>query len=336
MRQDNSISNIDIVFPWVDGSDPAWQENKRRYSDHPDENDAVRFRDWGLLKYVFRGIEQNLPWVRKVHFITCGHVPEWLDLDYPKLHFVKHSDYIPEQWLPTFNSHPIELNIHRIPDLSEQFIYMNDDIFFVKPMKPEDFFQQGKPVSQAGLEIISESDRQFTGILYSDLEVINRQFFSRKVFPKTFFKFVSPRYGFKENYKTLRIAPWCFGYYPGLSYVHGPNAYLKSTFEEAWRKATEVLEETSSHKFRTYTDVNQYLMLWWQWCKGDLVPQNMKKSLKYLGVNKDFDFLRNGIENPSTPMICVNDVPIHDFEEKKECVTASFEKILANKSQFEL
>ena len=135
---------IDIVFPWVDGSDPAWQESKRQYSGSPADDDEVRFRDWGLLKYVFRGIEQNLPWVRKVHFITCGHLPEWLNTDCPRLHVVKHSDYIPEQWLPTFSANPIELNIHRIPDLSEQFIYMNDDMFFVKPMEPEDFFRNGK------------------------------------------------------------------------------------------------------------------------------------------------------------------------------------------------
>ena len=329
-------NQIDIVFPWVDGSDPVWQERKRQYSDHSAGDDEVRFRDWGLLKYVFRGIEQNLPWIRKVHFITCGHLPEWLNTDCPKLHVIKHSDYIPEKWLPTFSSHPIELNIHRIPDLSEQFIYMNDDTFFVKPMKPEGFFVHGKPVSQAGLEIISETDRQFTGILYSDLEVINRCFFSRWEFPKTFSKFVNLQYGFKENYKTMRIAPWCVGYYPGFPYIHGPNAYLKSTFEEVWSKETAVLEETSSHKFRTYTDVNQYLMLWWQWCKGDFVPKNVKKSLMFLGVDKDAAFLRENIQNPLTPMLCVNDVPIHDFEEKKECVTAAFERVLGNKSKFEL
>lgn len=329
-------NKIDIVFPWVDGSDPFWRESKSRYSGSPADDDEVRFRDWGLLKYVFRGIEQNLPWVRKVHFITCGHMPDWLNTECPKLHVVKHSDYIPEQWLPTFSANPIELNIHRIPDLSEQFIYMNDDMFFVKPMKPEDFFRQGKPVSQAGLEIISETDRQFTGILYSDLEVINRRFFSRREFPKTFTRFVNLRYGLKENYKTMRIAPWCVGYYPGFSYIHGPNAYLKSTFEEVWNKESAVLEETCAHKFRTYTDVNQYLMLWWQWCKGDFVPKNMQKSLKYLGVDKDAARLREGIENCSAPMLCVNDVPIKDYEAKKECVTASFERILGTKSQFEL
>ena len=316
----NNGANIDIVFPWVDGSDPVWLESKKKYSLSSEGDNVVRFRDWGLLKYVFRGIEQNLPWVRMVHFITCGHIPEWLNMDCPKLHFVKHSDYIPEQWLPTFSANPIELNIHRIPGLSEQFIYMNDDVFFVKPMKPEDFFRKGKPVSEARLNIFYETDRQFTGILYSDLEVINRRFFSRREFPRTLTKFVNLRYGIKENYKTLRIAPWCVGYYPGFSYIHGPNAYLKKTFEEVWGKEPGILEETSSHKFRTYTDVNQYLMLWWQWCKGEIVPRNMEKKLKYLGVDKSIDYLSTGIEKPVSPMLCVNDVPISDFEQKKNAL----------------
>jgi len=72
-------------------------------------------------------VEQFAPWVRKIHFVTCGQKPEWLNADHPKLSLVNHSDYIPQQFLPTFNSSLIEIYLHRIPDLTEHFVYFNDD-----------------------------------------------------------------------------------------------------------------------------------------------------------------------------------------------------------------
>lgn len=242
-RNEDSISNIDIVIPWVDGNDLLWQKSRDIYSGNTEnDNREERYRDWGTLKYLFRGIEKNTPWVRKVHFITCGHLPDWLNTENPKLNIVKHCDYIPSQWLPTFSANPIELNIHRIQGLSNKFIYMNDDTFYVKPLRPDDFFKNGKPKSQAGLEIISERDRIFTGILYSDLEVINRHFFSKHIMLKNLFRFVSFKYDLKSNFKSMAILPWCIGYFPGLPYFHGPNAYLKSTFEEVWELEEKVLE----------------------------------------------------------------------------------------------
>ena len=333
----DASSDIDIVLPWVDGSDPEWQEIKRRYSGEPRGDDReIRYRDWGLLKYVFRGIEKNLPWVRKVHFITCGQKPEWLNLDCPKLHFVNHTDYIPEQWLPTFSANPIELNIHRIQGLSEKFIYINDDFFFVQPMKPEDFFVGDKPKSQAGLDILGSYNKTFAGILYSDLEVINKNFDSRKVFWGQFFKFVRFGYGLKENLKTLLLSPWCAELFPCLPFIHGPNAYLKKTFEEVWDKEEKVLSETSSHRFRNINDVNQFLFLWWQWCKGDFVPSSYRKKLNYCMINKGNDFLRSSILTPKCPMLSVNDTEIDDYEEKRDILCQSFEQIFGEKSQFEL
>ena len=120
------MEKIDFVIPWVDGSDPEWLAEKRIYKpDMPD--DAVRYRDWDILRYWFRGVEKYAPWVNKIHFITWGHLPEWMNPECKKLNIVNHRDYIPEKYLPTFSSHTIELNIHRIKGLSQQFIYFNDD-----------------------------------------------------------------------------------------------------------------------------------------------------------------------------------------------------------------
>ena len=134
-----STHPIDIVIPWVDGSDPVWQADHAKYrASKSADNHPARYREWGLFRYWFRGIEQNAPWVRKVHLLTYGHLPAWLEPDHPKLHIVNHRDFIPEEYLPTFSSHAIELNMHRIPDLAEHFLYFNDDVFLGRPVTPWD------------------------------------------------------------------------------------------------------------------------------------------------------------------------------------------------------
>ena len=142
------MNDIDFVIIWVDGDDPVWKEERAKY-DHPasclPNSNNFQFRDWGVLPYWFRSVERYAPWVRRIHFVTCGHYPEWLNLDHPKLHFVRHEDFIPSEYLPTFSANPIELNIHRIPGLSEQFVYFNDDMFVAAPVKPTDFFINGLP-----------------------------------------------------------------------------------------------------------------------------------------------------------------------------------------------
>lgn len=328
---------IDLVLPWVDGSDLEWQRCKKLYQ----TNNLVdareeRYRDWGLLKYVFRGIEKNLPWVRKVHFITYGHLPNWLNVDCEVLHIVKHTDYIPKEYLPTFSANPIELNIHRIEGLADHFIYTNDDIFYVKEIPPTFFFENGIPCSQAGLSIRNESDSVFNGILFENRKIINRHFFSKDVMRQQLGKFINFRYKLKDNYKSLLLLPFCVGYFPSLSYFHGPNAYLKSTFKKVWEAESAVLNETCNHKFRQFNDVNQYLFMWWQWCEGNFAPKNMQGELKYINTSKNTDELISVLQNCNEPLLCINDAKTDEFKEKKEALIDAFEKVFPEKSKFEI
>ena len=154
MKTENSI---DIVITWVDGNDPEWrsEKNKTRYDKEQlveTDDREERFRDWENLRYWFRGIENCAPWVRKVHFVTWGHLPKWLNTKHPKLNIVRHTEYIPPEFLPTFNSHTIEWNMHRIPGLSEKFVYFNDDMFLLKRTGETDFFRNGLPVDMLALQ----------------------------------------------------------------------------------------------------------------------------------------------------------------------------------------
>ena len=125
----NSNDKIDIVITWVDGNDKEWLKEKEKYSENQKELESTnnaRFRDWDNLVFLFRSIERHMPWVNMIYLVTCGQIPRWLDINYKKVKVVFHEEFIPKEFLPTFNSHTIELNLHRIDELSEKFIYFND------------------------------------------------------------------------------------------------------------------------------------------------------------------------------------------------------------------
>ncbi len=200
----NSSSDIDFVVLWVDNTDPKWREEKKYYSNFSKNNtlnedaidDSARFRDWGVFKYWFRGVEKFCPWVRKIHFVTWGHVPEWLDTNNPKLNIVKHEDFIPKEYLPLFNSNAIELNVFDIQDLAENFVYFNDDFFVTAPMQKSDFFLNDLPRDSAVLNLLKiVSD--FDYILANEMLLINQNFNLKKVVFSNFFKWFNIKYEIK-------------------------------------------------------------------------------------------------------------------------------------------
>ncbi|KAK8386699.1 hypothetical protein O3P69_017869 [Scylla paramamosain] len=108
------------------------------------EIDANRFEDNEELRYSLRSLEQYAPWVRRIFLVTNGQIPHWLNLDHPRLTIVTHQDIFPNaSHLPTFSSPAIESHIHRIPGLSEHFLYLNDDVMLMQEVWPEDFFSPG-------------------------------------------------------------------------------------------------------------------------------------------------------------------------------------------------
>ena len=138
---ENVNDKIDFVILWVDGNDEKWLKQKNEYLGIKGDSNVNRFRDCQNLQYLFRGIEKHAPWVNKIFFITWGHLPKWLDVNNKKLEIVKHEEFIPKEYLPTFNSNVIEMNLFRIKNLSSKFVIFNDDLFILKNLKPEDFFE---------------------------------------------------------------------------------------------------------------------------------------------------------------------------------------------------
>lgn len=139
---------IDFIITWVDGNREEWRALKSKYieslsTEDKRRNAQARYREMGLLRYWFRGVEKFAPWVNRIHFVTCGQIPTWLNTEHPKIHLVNHTDYMPNEFLPTFNSNAIELGMHRINGLSERFVYFNDDVFLIAPVESTFFFEKG-------------------------------------------------------------------------------------------------------------------------------------------------------------------------------------------------
>ncbi|WP_412033220.1 Stealth CR1 domain-containing protein [Nitratireductor aquimarinus] len=125
---------VDVVYTWVDRSDPKFDESFRLHlpaGEMVPHSTPDRFTDHDELKYSLRSLETFAPWVRKVFIVTNGQRPAWL-ADNPKVEVVSHAQILDEQYLPTFNSHVIESALHHIPGLAEHYIYMNDDVMFLR------------------------------------------------------------------------------------------------------------------------------------------------------------------------------------------------------------
>ena len=336
MISGNKDYPIDIVIPWVDGDDPQWLKQKAEYSG--DVTQSVRnfdYQEWGLLKYWFRGIEKCAPWVRNIFFITWGHVPKWLNTSNQRIKIVNHKDYIPEKYLPTFSSHVIELNIHRIEGLAEHFIYFNDDMYLVNATKPEDFFCNGIPRDVAIINPIAPSQRYYiNNVQLTSIAVINEHYKKHEVIKKNITKWINPKYG-RLLPLNLLFAPW--GRFPGLLQQHIASSYLKSTFTEVWNEEAELLDETCSHRFRDFRcDVNQWIMQEWQIANGTFEPRNLNFG-KYFQIRdvETANIAGQAILKGKYKNICLNDHIEDNQEAIVNILRQAFEEKFPEKSSFE-
>ncbi len=338
---------IDLVVTWVDMDDPVWRAEFARWSgfattdnSHNSTSEA-RFRDYGFLRYWFRGVECFAPWVRKVHFVTCGQKPEWLDTSNPRLNLVNHSDFIPQEFLPLFNSASIEMWMHRIPGLAERFVYFNDDFFLTALTPPERFFAPGPAGSpNASLPCDIAVFRYNSGIgqwskrIENNVRLINKHFDKPAVQREFHDKWFTPEYGGKAwlNY-LLR-------YYPKfvtLRVPHNAQPYLKSTFEDLWRHCEAELLETSTHRFRSTADLTPELIRTWQICRGDFTPYNTYKDTKMFPLVTMPGAAIKAVREQTYKLVCLNDnVHIRNYAQVMADLESAFASILPEKSSFEL
>ena len=331
---------IDFVIPWVDGNDPEWRKRKNAFvgTNAEDERDE-RYRDWDLLRFWFRGVEQYAPWVRYIWFICDQEPPKWLNKEHPKLRIVRHEDYLPEEYRPAFSSHPIELNLHRIEGLSEHFVYFNDDMFLLQPVREDFFFKKGLPRDCALLNTIPTDDlvREPGGHIFTmflnNASYINRDYNFRKCLRKNIWKWLHPCYG-KDLIRNIMLCTW--PRFVGSVEPHLPQAFLKSSFVEAWESDEDILDQTCRHHLRNDLDVNQWLIRLRQIMEGKFVVRKPIRDSVYM-IGENNDEVCRLIRSRRCPMICLHDIsmPQSLFVRAKKEVHAAFDDILPTTSLFE-
>lgn len=335
-------SKIDIIIPWVDGNDPVWQrdreQTKKNNNINSKANSNVRYESWDNLQYIFRGIEKFMPWVDKVFLVTCGHLPTFINLDNPKLRIIKHSDYIPQEYLPTFNSNVIELNYHRIAELSDNFILFNDDCYPLKPIPSSYYFIDGHPCDEAVESPIVPVDvgaisNYASFVKANNVLFINKHFNKREVQEKNWDKWYFEGYG-ELLERNIGLHYW--DNFVGFHDYHMPVPLKKSTLSHIWDIEHEELDKVSHNQFRHSSDMSQCIVRYWQLCTGDFVPQ---KSIgkPYLVTIDNYKEVANAIRNKVSQMVCLTeDCTPEDFLMIKSEINGALQELLPEKCLFEI
>jgi hypothetical protein len=336
------MNEIDIVLTWVDNQDPKWIEqyqSQLRLQHFIEVSGQLRFESLDSLQYIFRGIETFLPWVRKIHFVTADQLPSWLNQTHPKLNIVSHKQIFPHKKdLPTFNACAIEMCFSNIPDLAEHFIYFNDDMFVLSPLKESRFFENGMPKDFLSLKILNH-DGIFSHILHSDMQIINNELTNKAQFVfNKILKIFNFKYGFFINFRNLLLAPQrAFSLF---QVYHHPQPLLKSALIEVENKHLKTVQKTRSSRFKSPTDINQYVFRYINLLKGNFIPF-YPRDTAYVCVKEVIDLEReiNQLKTKKNiNFVCFNEHPDfnpNNYDVIKKLISDYLDSILPNKSSYE-
>lgn len=333
---------IDIVVTWVDGNDPVWRMEKedwmKKVSAEESAVSHIRFESWDNLQYWFRAVERFMPWAGNIFLITYGHLPDFLRVNHPKLRVVKHEEYIPLQYLPTFNSNTIEMNLHRIAQLTENFILFNDDFIPLQPIEETYYFRNNKVCDEAVENIITTTAfgavanmARYTQV--NNMFIINKYFKKREVQSRDWDKWYCEDYGeLLERTKSLQY--WYD--FPGFYDPHLASAMKKSVLARLWDLEGEVLDTASKNHFRAYSDVTQYLIRYWQLCTGEFYPRKTLGKVCFVD-RRNYKKIAQSIASQEWQMVSLNeDCKPEEFEVIKREINLALEHILPEKSSFEI
>ena len=291
---------MDAVIAYVDGADPMWQQDY--LAAVRQQALTKRYRDWGTLPFLLRGIERHLPFIDRVFLVVSreSQVPSWADRSW--LQVVLHADIIPAAYLPTFTSTTIELFLHRIPGLSEQFLYFNDDMFPLMDAVEADFFPGGRPAMG----------------------------FSRHLWAGNLYK--------RQTRNADRLARAALGQRSGLFFLrpqHTCSPMLRSVSEDAFRRLEPQLLATIT-PLRDVRNVNQYLFLDYALLSGRGVARRISNLHVSLAATTP-ERLAEAIVSPSRTMVCINDVELSPerYEALRSAMLAAFSQHFPTKSVYE-
>lgn len=316
LRFRNSFPDIDLVVTWVDGHDPYVRDLKLQYQvlenkPHYQSVAPERQQSFDELQFLLRSVELYAPWIRKVHILVSHHqCPRWLDKDHPKIHLVNDTEIFPNpNDLPTFNSHALECNMHRIPGLAEYFIYSCDDMMFGNHTPPSAFFNNDGTVAL----FVSRATK-------------------RRKDPRQVAHSMHQTAWF-NNYVTLDMA----GYtnIPQRLPSHQMLMTSKSIAQRMDERFPDLVEETSATRFRHKTNIHPLGLQLYLGChEGDVRPADNPPSMHYVGWGSTPARNRKKLERLGKmrpQLMCINNIRGGDVGSWYEFATTYFPE----KSNFE-
>lgn len=301
---------MDIVISFVDCKDKVWMKNYLRTI--PRCNGLFpyhQFYNHNTIKYVLRGIDEFIPYVNNVFIVVSNieQVPDYVDQS--KVKIVLHKDFIPEEYLPLFNSTAIELFLHKIPGLGEEFIYFNDDMIPISHISYEDFFRDGVPCISFNTEQ-REQSLSYRHCILSFYEAKNTV------------EMLTGKNIDKENIE-LQIPQ------------HSPTPLLKSVCDEAasLERHDSLLEYYISN-IRKQRNINQYYWADILYFKNKYIPSNIKN---YYSTTKDIKDVDMDEVKSNYNFLCINDYGSDDMtlSQIDDIIKLKLDTIFKNKSKYE-
>lgn len=327
---------VDVVVTWVDDGDASWRALRDEHlvadtEGGDDAGRADRYRDWDLLQPWFRGIARNCPWVGTIHLVTESPAPAWLNESHPQVRVVRHGEFIPAEYLPTFNSRAIELNLHRIPGLSERFVYFNDDMFVLRPLPETHFFHGDLPVGFGIMNAISLGDNVSHAML-NNLDVLNARYAKRRVLRASPWRWFTLRYG-ARLLQNVALIPW--PRFTGFLNHHLPLPLRRATMAHVWSTWHDDLDRTCRSRFRRLSDLNVFLFAWWELCENAFAAGRLDRYGRFIQLSDEsLDQACAVVQTASTPVVCLNDGPL-DFPRAKAALAAAFASRYPDPCRFE-
>ncbi|MGB8359678.1 MAG: Stealth CR1 domain-containing protein [Bacteroidales bacterium] len=274
---------IDAVILWVNGSDSKLTEKRNLYAkDTPGSSHhgahPTRFASVNEIRYCVLSIFKFAPFIRNMFIVTDGQDPnlyEDIKTFFPErlnsLRIVDHKEIFRgyEKYLPTFNSLSIESLIWRINDLSDNFIYFNDDLFLIREHKPEDWFRNNRPVLRGKWRL-----PPYKKILTNYIKIAVNRYLRH-----------NPDYEPKHSFYLLQ---WNTASLLGMKtryffLCHTPHPLNRTRIENFYSENKALLESNIAYRFR---NTDQYFMI------------SLVCHLEIMDGNRQFEKLNLGYLHP--------------------------------------
>lgn len=320
-RDQSKDMPVDVVLLWVDGADPLWQKKKAQYkgnafSSYVKHDAPSRYRSWNMIDYCLECILLNVRWVRQIFLVTDNQIPANLSAIQAvnpaiPINVIDHRQIIADEYLPTFNSFSIMSFLHKIPNLSEVFLYLNDDTFLFGQTKRNEFLSDSGNLlvsrhwndpNEESLKTLRDHFMQWA----LDLKLKTKRklnyvaFGLRKSFVHYFLTLdntekLTSKFCKERGVRRLYLPP------------HFPTLYLKSGFQYAQDHFPRQIHRTRSNRLRSLGDICvQTIALNYAYSLG-LVELQQTREI-FIGMTRELNKVREALAiSYNHDVVCIND-----------------------------